>query len=141
MKITRILLTSGLAALLGIAAVTAVAKEKDEDSDKDSKVTGSIQVEGKHHKRAELAAMAKISFDDALKTAEAQVPGTVIKAELEAEHHTLMYSFEILGADKTVSEVEIDAGNGKVLSVGKDKDEDRHTEHKHGDRDKDKDND
>lgn len=120
MKPTRILFTLGLAALLGFAAVSASAK--DEDSDKEAKITGSIQVEGKHHKRAELAALAKISFDDALKAAEARVPGSVIKAELEAEHHTLMYSFEILGADKTVAEVEIDAGNGKVLDVDKDND-------------------
>jgi|SRR5579885_1712767 len=119
MKITRKLLLIGFATLLGVTTVSVLAKEKDEDSDKDSKVTGSIQVEGKH-KRAELAALAKISFDDALKAAEAKVPGTVIKAELEAEHHTLMYSFEIVGTDKTVTEVEIDAGNGRVLDVDKD---------------------
>lgn len=120
MKITRKWLAVGFTVLLGIATISAVAQEeKDENSDHDAKVTASIHVEGKHQ-RAELAEMAKISFDDALKAAEAKVPGTVIKAELEAEHHALMYSFEIVGADKTVTEVEIDAGNGQVLDVDKD---------------------
>jgi uncharacterized membrane protein YkoI len=113
----RFLTVGCLTALIGATAIPALAK--DEDSDKDTKITGSIQVEGKH-KRAELPALAKISFDDALKAAEAKVPGSVIKAQLEVEHHTLIYSFEILVADKTVTEVEIDAGDGKVLDVDKD---------------------
>ncbi len=114
----RMFLAAGcLTALIGATAIPVAAK--DEDSDQDAKIAGSIHVEGRH-KRAELPALAKISFDDALKTAEARVPGSVIKAELEIEHHTLMYSFEILVADKTVTEVEIDAGDGKVLDVDKD---------------------
>ena len=83
MKITRKLLLIGFTALLGITAISVLAKDKETDEDSDAKVTGSIRVEGKH-KRVELVALAKISFDDALKAAEAKVPGTVIKAELEA---------------------------------------------------------
>ena len=80
---------------------------------------GSIRPEGKV-KETDLAALAKISFDEALKAAHAAVQGSVIKAELAVEDGNLQYSFEIVGADKKVTEVEIDAGNGKVLAVDQD---------------------
>lgn len=68
-------------------------------------------------KEADLPAMAKISFEEAVKAATAAVPGKIIKAELEIEDGNLMYSFEIVSANKSITEVEIDAGNGKVLGT------------------------
>jgi uncharacterized membrane protein YkoI len=68
-------------------------------------------------KPADLPNLAKISFEAALRTALAAAPGSVIKAELEVEDGNLMYSFEIVGADKKIKEVEIDAGNGRVLDI------------------------
>jgi uncharacterized membrane protein YkoI len=44
----------------------------------------------------------------------------VILGELEVEDGNLQYSFDIVGADKSVTEVEIDAGDGKVLATDKD---------------------
>jgi uncharacterized membrane protein YkoI len=71
--------------------------------------------------KEELAAMAKVTQADAQKTALAALKDpskvTVKSAELEAEHGCLLYSFDIEVAGKTgVQEVQIDAGNGKVLS-------------------------
>ena len=71
--------------------------------------------------REELAAMAKVTQIDAQKTALATLKdpskATVKSAELEAEHGCLLYSFDIEVAGKTgVQEVQIDAGNGKILS-------------------------
>jgi uncharacterized membrane protein YkoI len=71
--------------------------------------------------RGELAAMAKVTPADARKSALAtfQDPtkASVKDAELEAEHGCLVYSFDIEVAGKTgVQEVQIDAGDGKVLS-------------------------
>ena len=80
---------------------------------------GSIRPEGKI-KPADLPALAKVSFAAALNTALAAAPGAVIKAELEVEDGNLMYSFEIVGADHKIKEVEIDAGNGKVLDIDND---------------------
>lgn len=77
---------------------------------------GSIHPQGQV-KPADLPSLAKITFQDALDRALAKVPGRVIKAELEVEDGCLMYSFEIVGADKKITEVEIDAGNGKVLDT------------------------
>ena len=72
-------------------------------------------------KKDELAAMAKVSQDDAQKAALASLKdsskATVKEAELEAEHGCLVYSFDIAIDGKTgVQEVQVDAGNGKVLS-------------------------
>jgi len=65
--------------------------------------------------------MAKVAQADAQKTALASLKdpskATVKSAELEAERGCLVYSFDIEVAGKTgVQEVQIDAGNGKVLS-------------------------
>ncbi len=70
--------------------------------------------------RGVLASLARVSFGRALATASRGVKGAVIKGELEAEDGNLMYSFDIVTPAKVVMEVEIDAGNGKVLDVGSD---------------------
>ena len=69
----------------------------------------------------ELAGMAKVTHADAQKTALATLKdpskATVRSAELEAENGCLVYSFDIAVAGKTgVQEIQIDAGNGKILS-------------------------
>jgi hypothetical protein len=71
--------------------------------------------------KEDLAAMAKVTQADAQKTALATFKdpskATVKEAELEAEHGCLVYSFDIEVAGKTgVQEVQIDAGDGKLLS-------------------------
>jgi len=71
--------------------------------------------------REELAAMAKVNRADAQKAALATLkdPSKAIvkSAELEAERGCLLYSFDIAVAGIAgVQEIQIDAGNGKVLS-------------------------
>lgn len=82
----------------------------------ESHAVGSIRPAGSFPK-TELPALTKISLEDALHTALAAIPGSVVVAELEIEDGNLMYSFEIVTAGKTIKEVEIDAGNGKVLAI------------------------
>jgi Peptidase propeptide and YPEB domain len=72
-------------------------------------------------KKDELAAMAKITRDDAQTAALASfkdsTKATVKEAELEAEHGCLVYSFDIAIAGRSgIQEVQVDAGTGKVLS-------------------------
>jgi hypothetical protein len=71
--------------------------------------------------REELAAMAKVNQPDAQKAALATLKdpskATVKSAELEAERGCLLYSFDIAVAGTAgVQEIQIDAGNGKILS-------------------------
>jgi Peptidase propeptide and YPEB domain len=71
--------------------------------------------------KAELKSLAKVSEEDARKTALASLKdpskGTVKEAELESEHGCLVYSFDIQVAGANgIQEVQVDAGDGKVLS-------------------------
>ncbi len=69
---------------------------------------------------AQLTSLAKVTQADAEKLALARVksPATVAGAELEAEHGCLLWSFDLAVTGKRgIEEVQIDAGNGKVLSV------------------------
>ena len=76
----------------------------------------------KHHKeakQAKLMAQAKVSKDDAQKTALAKVPNSTVKeAEIEKERGKLVWSFDLTTPDtKDVTEVNVDAITGDVVSV------------------------
>jgi hypothetical protein len=68
-----------------------------------------------------LQAQAKISQADAQATALAQVPnGTVKDSELEKEHGKLIWSFDVATpSSKDITEVNVDAISGKVVSMDK----------------------
>lgn len=71
--------------------------------------------------KAELAQLAKVSRADAEHAAKAtfkdQSAVTAAEAELEAEHGCLIWSFDMkVKGVEGVQEVQVDAGNAKVLS-------------------------
>lgn len=115
-----LLLVAGFTLAVGFFSASTVAAEKDEAPAK----VGSVRVAGKVPK-SDRPALAKISFGDALKIAQATLPGKVVTGELEVEDGNLQYAFEIVQADKTIGEVEIDAGNGQILGIDHD-DSDAH---------------
>jgi len=68
--------------------------------------------------QAELQKEAKISMEKARAIALKKVPGGKIEsAELEKEHGKLIYSFDIKTSKPGVTEVNVDALNGKVISA------------------------
>ncbi|MEK9142351.1 MAG: PepSY domain-containing protein [Nitrospirota bacterium] len=71
--------------------------------------------------KAEMAATAKVTIDQAVKTASEKVPGTVIEAELEKKHHKLVWEVEVVTAENKVMEVHIDADSGAVIDVEEEK--------------------
>lgn len=79
---------------------------------------GSIQPAG-HVQPVDLPALAKVSFEDALKAARAARTGSIIEAKLEVDDGALIYSVVIVAPDHSLAEVEIDAGNGRVLEIEK----------------------
>jgi uncharacterized membrane protein YkoI len=83
----------------------------------------SEQSENEHQeaKQEQLMAQAKISKDTAQQTALAKVPGGTIKeGELEKEHGKIIWSFDVATLDpKYITEVNVDAITGEVVSVGK----------------------
>ncbi|MDQ3323197.1 MAG: PepSY domain-containing protein [Acidobacteriota bacterium] len=68
---------------------------------------------------------AKISMEQARKTALERVSGTIVEEEIERERGRLIYSFEIRDANRKIQEVEIDAMTGALICVEEDDDEDK----------------
>jgi uncharacterized membrane protein YkoI len=98
-------------AIAGIAFIGIMALAMPAWSDK----------KGKHEEHegnvAEMAKEAKVTVDQAIKTATEKVQGTVVEAELEKKHDKTIWEVEVVGADGKVSEVHIDAVTGAVIDV------------------------
>jgi uncharacterized membrane protein YkoI len=96
---------------LAAALLTGCASEKCEKKEHHNKEA----------KQAKLMAEAKVSKDDAQKTALAKVPnGTIKEGELEKEKGKLIWSFDLTTPDtKDITEVNVDAITGDVVSVEK----------------------
>lgn len=75
---------------------------------------------------AQLQSLAKITEAEAHKAATSAVAGEVIESELDDEDGNVVYEVEVKAADGKVTEVIIDAGNGKVLHQEVDHDDEGH---------------
>ena len=84
---------------------------------------GSSAWADKEGKITDLVKDAKVTVDQAIKTASEKVPGTVVEAELEKKHGKTVWEVEILGADGNVTEVHIDAATGVVIDTEAKKDQ------------------
>ena len=122
----------------GVLAISlAVAGVGFADSEKSQIIQGTIQVTDQSE--VEFPAMAKITLDQAIRGLMESTPGQILKAELEDEDGFLVYSFEVVNPDKTIMDVKLDAGSGKVLAIRKDKAEEHdhekgdHEHNEHGD--------
>ncbi len=115
MKLLKPTLSVIVLATVGFFGYKAFVKK----SENEKEIVGSIRIEKEGTRLTELAPLAKITFADAAKAAEAAVPGSIVKGKLESEDHYLIYSFKIISANKEWSEVSIDAGDAKVLEIEK----------------------
>ena len=71
----------------------------------------------------EMAATAKVTIEQAIKTASEKVAGKVVEAELEMKHDKLVWEVEVVTAENKVMEVHIDADSGAVIDVEEEKPE------------------
>lgn len=71
----------------------------------------------------EMASRAKVTIEQAIKTASERVPGKLVEAELEKKHGTLVWEVEVVTAENKVVEVHIDAESGAVIDVEEEKPE------------------
>ncbi len=83
----------------------------------------SAWADDKESKIADLAKDAKVTIEQAIKTASEKIPGTVVEAEIEKKHGKTVWEVEVLGADGNVTEVHIDAATGSVIDTEAKKDE------------------
>jgi uncharacterized membrane protein YkoI len=97
-------------AILALAAgtLTATPKPLAVQDNKQTEESGE---------QAKLAREAKITMEQARETALKRAPGNVESAELEREHKRLVYSFDIRNAKGTITEVQVSAITGKIVSV------------------------
>jgi uncharacterized membrane protein YkoI len=75
---------------------------------------GSVHAGGKKEK-AEMAAAAKVTIDQAAKAATEKTAGKVIEAELEKKHGKIIWEVKTVDAEGTVTETHIDAESGAVI--------------------------
>ncbi len=85
--------------LFAFASINVSAQEKEEKRNKN------------------LAKQAKITMAKAREIALAKASGKIEGAELEKEHGKLVYSFDIRNEKGTITEVQVDAKNGSIVSV------------------------
>jgi uncharacterized membrane protein YkoI len=91
-------------------------------------VGGTAYADGKEKNgKTEMATAAKVTIDQAVKTASEKVPGKIIEAELEKKHGKLVWEVEVVTADNKVMEVHIDADTGAVIDVEEEKAEPKKT--------------
>ena len=97
MKSKPIQFTLSLALVAGLISSAAVAADESQ---------------------AALKAQAKVTQEEATKTALAKVPnGTIKSAEIEKENGKLVWSFDISTAkSKNITEILVDAKTGKIIS-------------------------
>lgn len=65
--------------------------------------------------------MAGIAQNQVIESALADVQGQVLGVKLENENSFLVYGIEIVTAERSIMEVKVDAGFGKVLAMERDK--------------------
>ena len=87
------------------------------------KPTTEVAEENDTQNQAELAKQAKITEEQATKTALEKVPGTVNEVELEDEDGTIVYGIEVVSTDGTQQDVKVDAQTGKIVKVEADDEE------------------
>jgi uncharacterized membrane protein YkoI len=72
-------------------------------------------------KAVELSKTAKVTLDQAIKTASETVTGKVIEAELEEKKGKAVWEIEIVGPDGQVTELLVDADTNTVIGTEKKK--------------------
>jgi uncharacterized membrane protein YkoI len=60
---------------------------------------------------------SRISIDDAMSIAVAQIPGEVVKVELDTENGRLVYEVDIVTWQGIEYEMEIDAQKGRITKL------------------------
>jgi len=70
----------------------------------------------KGSQEANMYSLAKISPNEAIKSALSRSSGKIIGVKLDNENGALIYSVRIVSPKGTLTDVKVDAGNGKVLS-------------------------
>lgn len=104
-------LKSSLMLILGLSAgLSAMASTKDAEKP----VVGSVSTKGLSPQ--DYPKSASISSTQAAKIATDRIPGQILSIGLEREDGYLVYAVEVASTTSGLHEINVDAGNGKILS-------------------------
>lgn len=104
-----------------LIATLAMGGESFARSDRNGVREGTIRL--RQYSEADFPSLAKVTPDQAVQSALGAENGKVLKMELENENGFLVYGVEIVTADKSIVDVKVDAGSGKVLAKDRDTDD------------------
>jgi uncharacterized membrane protein YkoI len=77
-------------------------------------VNGTIAV-NKSIPKSDFPDLAKITIVEAINLAAKEIPGKVTEADLEKDDGFLIYKIKVTSPNGRITELKMDAGNGKVL--------------------------
>lgn len=97
-----------LAVLAGSALALSAPAWSDDNGKKEMDET---------REAVEMSKTAKVTVEQAIKTATEKMAGKVIEAELEKKHGKAVWEVEIVGEDGKVTEVHVDADSGAVIDT------------------------
>lgn len=80
-------------------------------------ITGGNALAKSAKETLQLSQDAKVSIEEAIKTATDKVPGKVVEAELEKKHGKAVWEVEIATADNKIMQVHLDSASGTVIDV------------------------
>ena len=92
-------------AVISIVGGMVWSAEKDKHKEEDAK------------QLVTMAMAAKITIEEAMKTALENFPGKVVEAELEKKQDKTVWEVEILTAEQSIMSVYVDADSGSVITT------------------------
>ena len=92
-------------AVISIVGGMVWSAEKDKHKEEDAK------------QLVAMAMAAKITIEEAMKTALENFPGKVVEAELEKKQDKTVWEVEILTAEQGIMSVYVDADSGSVITT------------------------
>jgi len=109
--------------VLGLITSVAFASDNDieanDNGKKDAEIKSSIQIPGNSNEEFENKS-AKISAEYVIKVVKDKFTGKILSVKLENENKNLVYTAEVF-KNNQITDVVVDAGDGKILSSTVDK--------------------
>jgi uncharacterized membrane protein YkoI len=108
----KIILSAAFIIILSVCVLAAPGALKTRPAKSNGQESDTSAAE-----QARLAKQAKITMEQAREIALKRAPGNIEEGELEREHGKLVYSFDIRNDKGTITEVQVSAKTGRIVSV------------------------
>ena len=103
--------TTGAALVILTLAVGSLVWSKDKEEN------AAQEQAAEQRQKVDMAALATVTIDQAIKTALKTLSGTVVDAELEKQRDATVWEVSIMTANKQLTAMHIDAASGAVIET------------------------